>query len=74
MKKGGFCGFDYKLSGDPKFEISQGSNEKERDYFKEALVVIPIIFGVVALFGLFADKVLGSEEKARDARKHGYDV
>ena len=41
---------------------------------KESLITVAMIFSAVALFGTIADKVFGSEEKAKEARKQGYDV
>lgn len=48
--------------------------EKDRDYAKECLVYIPVVFGAVALFGLICDKVFKSEEKAEEARELGHDI
>ena len=57
-----------------KFEIKPLDVEPKRDYVKELLVALPIIFGTVWLFGCFADRVFGAEENAKEARKQGYDV
>lgn len=49
---------------------------KDRNYCTtfEALKGLAIIFISVAAFGFIADCLFNSEEKARIARKKGYDV
>ena len=48
--------------------------EKERNYFKECVVFIPLFFAAIAITGVVCDKVLNSEAKAEEARKLGYDI
>ena len=48
--------------------------ELERNYIKEAAIVIPCIFAGVWLFGKTIDTLFGGKEKAEEARKAGYDI
>lgn len=48
--------------------------KKERNFWKEGVVGTIVIFGAVVVFGALADKFLNSEEKAKEARRKGYDV
>jgi SRSO17 transposase len=47
--------------------------DKIKEVGKDVICVVGV-FAAVALFGLIADKVFKSEEKAEEARKLGYDV
>jgi hypothetical protein len=48
--------------------------EDTRASLSSTLIGVATIFVAVAAFGAIADKVFGSEEKAQEARKLGYDV
>lgn len=49
-------------------------NEKKKATITESIVGVGIIFLSVWLFGKAADAILGSNEKAEEAKKHGYDI
>ena len=49
-------------------------NEKKKATVPDSIVGVGIIFLSVWLFGAAADAILRSEEKAKEARKHGYDI
>lgn len=47
---------------------------EERDYIKEALIVVPAFLAGLYLIGKATDLLLNGEKKAEEAKKQNYDI